>query len=69
MVLAVFLGLSMLTLLISGGSVAGLAIFIGFWIVGSGGGPMIEPLLLTRSFGVAHFASILEPWNLIRAPK
>ncbi len=59
MVLAVFLGCSMLTLLISGGSVAGLAIFITFWIVGSGGGPMIEPLLLTRSFGVAHFASLL----------
>ncbi len=58
-VLAAFLAGAMLTLLISGGSVSGLAIFITLWIVGSSGGPMIEPLLLTRAFGVAYFASIL----------
>jgi len=59
MVLAVFLAGAMLTLLATGGSVIGLVIFIALWVVGSGGGPMIEPLLLTRSFGVLHFASIL----------
>ena len=58
-VIAAFLACAMLTLLISGGSVVGLAIFITLWIVGSSGGPMIEPLLLTRAFGVAYFASIL----------
>ncbi len=58
-VIAAFLAGAMLTLLISGGSVGGLAIFIVLWIVGSSGGPMIEPLLLTRAFGVAYFASIL----------
>ncbi len=59
MVLALFLAGAMLTLLATGGSVVGLVIFIALWVVGSGGGPMIEPLLLTRSFGVRHFASIL----------
>ena len=58
-VLALFLGSAMVTLLATDGSVPGIAIFLALWIVGSGGGPMIEPLLLTRSFGVAYFASIL----------
>lgn len=53
------LGCAMLVLLATGGNVAGVAVFVAFWIVGSSGGPMIEPLLLTRAFGVAHFASIL----------
>lgn len=54
-----FLACAMLVLLATGGNVAGVAVFVAFWIVGSSGGPMIEPLLLTRAFGVAHFASIL----------
>ena len=58
-VLALFLCGAMLTLLISGASTVGIAIFVALFIVGSGGGPMIEPLLLTRAFGVAHFASLL----------
>ena len=53
------LACAMLVLLATGGNVAGVAVFVAFWIVGSSGGPMIEPLLLTRAFGVAHFASIL----------
>ena len=53
------LACAMLSLLITGGSVIGIAIFLSFWLVGSSGGPMIEPLLLTRTFGVAYFASIL----------
>jgi hypothetical protein len=37
---------------------AGLILFLAFWIVGAGGGPMMEAVLLTRAFGVKHFATI-----------
>lgn len=40
-------------------SAAGISIFVVVWVVGSGGGPLLEPLLLTRAFGLAHFATIL----------
>ncbi len=53
------LTLAMLVLFVSGGSVLGVVIFLGFWFVGSSGGPMIEPLLTARTFGMAYFASIL----------
>ena len=57
--LAVFLSAAMLTLLISGGSVVGVALFVVLFVIGRSGGPLLEPLLLTRAFGVAHFATIL----------
>ena len=59
MVLCGSLVLSMVVLLATGGSVLGVVIFLAFWFVGSSGGPMIEPLLTARTFGIAHFASIL----------
>ena len=59
MVLSVFLMLAFVALLMTGGSVVGVAIFLGFWFVGSSGGPMVEPLLTARTFGMAYFASIL----------
>ena len=40
-------------------SAAGIAIFVVVWVVGSGGGPLLEPLLLTKAFGLSHFATIL----------
>jgi len=52
------LGLAMLSLLLVDGT-PGVAIYLAFWIFGSSGGPMIEALLLTRAFGVTHFATIL----------
>lgn len=58
-VLAFFLAGAMLTLWVTDASVVGLAVFFLFFIIGSGGGPMLEPILLTRAFGVAHFGSIL----------
>jgi len=58
MALAAFLTAAMLALLINS-SPAGIAIFLAFWVIGAGGGPMMEALLLTRAFGVAHFATIL----------
>ena len=43
----------------------GIAIFLLFFLVGSSGGPMVEPLLLARSFGQAHFATILGMTQII----
>lgn len=48
----------MVTLLIST-SIPAIAFFLLLWVIGTSGGPMIEALLLTRAFGVAHFATIL----------
>ncbi len=53
-----FLISSMVTLSISTEPWA-IALFLVFWIAGTAGGPIIEALLLTRAFGVAHFATIL----------
>ena len=33
--------------------------FIAFWVVGTGGGPIMEAMLLTRMFGIAHFGTLL----------
>jgi len=46
-------------LLVSGGSTLGIGIFILFFIIGFAGGPLLEPLLLTRAFGIGSFATIL----------
>jgi sugar phosphate permease len=56
--LAVALMASMLTLITSTAPAA-IAVFLIFWVIGTAGGPMMEAMLLTRSFGVAHFATIL----------
>lgn len=49
---------AMVTLSISTSNAA-IALFLVFWIGGTAGGPIIEALLLTRAFGVKHFATIL----------
>jgi sugar phosphate permease len=54
-----FMGLSIFVLLVTGGAVWGIVLFMIAFMIGSGGGPMLEPLLLTRAFGVRHFATIL----------
>ena len=59
MVVAGFLVCAFATLLLTGGSVTGVAIFLVLWVVGASGGPMVEPLLLMRSFGLVAFASLL----------
>ena len=58
-ILAVFLVVAMLVLYVTAGSTLGLALFVPLFVIGTGGGPMFEPLLLTRSFGIAHFGTIL----------
>ena len=65
MVLSGFLMLAFVALLMTGGSVLGVVIFLGFWFVGSSGGPMVEPLLTSRTFGMAYFASILGALGLV----
>lgn len=62
--LLVFLAGGMGALLLDSGP-AGIVLYLGFWIVGSGGGPLLEPLLLTRAFGLAHFGAILGAFILI----
>jgi len=58
MALAAFLAAAMVALLLNSTPI-GIAVFLAFWVVGAGGGPIMEALLLTRAFGIAHFATIL----------
>lgn len=53
---SLFLAMSVLVL---NSGPAGIAVFLFFWVIGTGAGPMMEALLLTRAFGIAHFATIL----------
>jgi len=62
--LLVFFVAGMATLVLDSGT-AGIALFLVFWIVGSGGGPLLEPLLLTRAFGLAHFGAILGAFIIV----
>lgn len=48
-----------MTILLLDSSAVGIGVFLVFWLVGTGGGPMLEAMLLTRAFGVAYFATIL----------
>ncbi len=58
-VLAMFMAGGMIALLLTGGSFVGIGIFICCWFIGSAGGPVLEPLILPRVFGLRHFAAIM----------
>jgi sugar phosphate permease len=64
MVLLAFLMAAMTTLLLDSGA-AGIVVFLAFYIVGSGGGPLLEPLLLPRAFGLANFGAILGTFAVV----
>ncbi len=64
MVLLAFLMAAMTALLLHSGA-AGIAVFLAFYVVGSGGGPLLEPLLLPRAFGLAHFGAILGTFGIV----
>ncbi len=64
MVLLAALMAAMTALVLDSGAV-GIAVFLAFWVVGSGGGPLLEPLLLPRAFGLAHFGAILGGFAVI----
>ncbi len=57
--LAVFMSIGMGILLLTGGSWLGIGLFIACWMVGSAGGPVLEPLILPRVFGLRHFGAIM----------
>ena len=59
-----FLMAGMTTLVLDSGA-AGIAAYLVFWVVGSGGGPLLEPLLLGRAFGLAHFGVILGAFIVV----
>jgi len=48
---------AMTVLLLDTGPI-GIGLFLMFWIVGASAGPMMEAMLLTRAFGLAHFGTI-----------
>jgi nitrate/nitrite transporter NarK len=58
-VVCVVLTLAFVALLVTGGSTLGIGLFLLFYLLGAAAGPMLEPLLLVRAFGTAHFATIL----------
>lgn len=62
--LVAFLIAGTLTLLIDTGP-AGISISLAFWIVGTGGGPLLEPMLMGRAFGLANFGGILGTLILV----
>jgi len=57
--LAAVMAAGMAILLISGGSWLGIGLFIFCWLIGSAGGPVLEPLILPRVFGLKHFGAIM----------
>lgn len=57
--------ISALVALMLDSSSAGIAVFLVLWIFGSGGGPLLEPLLIGRAFGLAHFATILGSMQFV----
>jgi sugar phosphate permease len=57
MVLAGILILANVTLLL-GASVEAITLFLLLWVIGTSAGPIVEALVLTRAFGLVHFASI-----------
>ena len=66
MVLAGCLCTAILVYLLSTSAPA-IAVFLLLWGIGAGGGPLMEPLLLTRAFGRRHFGSILGFVLLVEA--
>lgn len=58
-VLAVFMSAGIGILLLTDASWIGIGLFIACWWIGSAGGPVLEPLILPRVFGLAHFGAIM----------
>ena len=58
MVLCALLMAGMATLLLNS-ALAGISVFLVLFILGSGAGPVLQPLLLMRTFGISHYGAIL----------
>ena len=65
--LAAIMAIGMVILLILHGPALYLAIglFIFCWFIGSAGGPVLEPLILPKVFGLAHFGAIMGTMFMI----
>ena len=63
--LAAVMAAGLAILFITGGSWLGIGLFVMCWFVGSAGGPVLEPLILPRVFGLAHFGAIMGTMFMI----
>jgi len=53
------LGMLILLLLHDANLTLAIVLFLCCWLVGSAGGPVLEPLILPKTFGLAHFGAIM----------
>lgn len=53
------LGMFILLILHDGNLTLAIVLFLCCWMIGSAGGPVLEPLILPKTFGLAHFGAIM----------
>jgi sugar phosphate permease len=58
-VFSLLLGTAMIALLVGGGAIWSIALFIVLFLLGFAAGPLLEPLVLMRSFGLSSYGTIL----------
>lgn len=63
--LSLFLMSAMLVPLVIPGTV-GISLFLILWVPGRSGGPIVEVMLLTRAFGLRHFATLLGALTVVQ---
>ncbi len=52
-------GMLLLLLLHDANLTLAITLFLCCWLIGSAGGPVLEPLILPKTFGLAHFGAIM----------
>ena len=52
-------GMLLLLFLHDGNLTLAVVLFLCCWMIGSAGGPVLEPLILPKTFGLAHFGAIM----------
>ena len=58
-VFSLLLGTAMIVLLVGGGAIWSIALFIVLFLLGFAAGPLLEPLVLMRAFGLSSYGTIL----------
>ncbi len=58
-------GMAVLLLLHDRNLALAIALFLSCWLIGSAGGPVLEPLILPKTFGLAHFGAIMGTMFMI----
>jgi sugar phosphate permease len=64
---SLLLGGAMIVLLVSGGTTWGIAVFIVLFLLGFAAGPLLEPLVIIRAFGLGSYATILGASFMLQA--